>query len=78
MSIKVAGGWKSAGRGKVMSKSKRKRAHGRYLLNASREYAKAMERRDGLAGGAPPVRHIYNRERDGRRSSTGNVLDAER
>jgi hypothetical protein len=50
---------------KLMSKSKRKRQFGRYLLNAASEYAKAMKRRDGSRGAASPVRHIYNRDRDG-------------
>jgi hypothetical protein len=65
MGVEVPGNWKSAGIGKLMSKSKRKRQHGRYLLNAASEYAKAMKRQDGSSGAASPVRHIYNRDRDG-------------
>jgi hypothetical protein len=63
--VEVPGNWKSAGIGKLMSKSKRKRQFGHYLLNAASEYAKAMKRRDGSRGAASPVRHIYNRDRDG-------------
>ena len=63
--VEVPGNWRSAGIGKLMSKSKRKRHHGRYLLNAASEYAKAMKRRDGSRGAASPVRHIYKRDRDG-------------
>jgi hypothetical protein len=65
MGIDVGGHWKSTGIGKVMSKNKRKRAHGRYLLNAASAYKKAAKRKDGSSGAASPVRHIYNRERDG-------------
>jgi len=39
MGLGVARGWRSAGIGKVMSKSKRKRRHGRYLLNVATECA---------------------------------------
>jgi len=63
--IWVPGDWRSTGLGKVMSKSKHKRAHGRYLLNAAKEYKRAMRRRDGSSGAASPVRHVYNRDRDG-------------
>jgi hypothetical protein len=65
MGMEVAGGWRSAGRGKVMAKTAHKRAHGRYLLKASREYAKATKRKDGSSGAASPVRHVYSRDRDG-------------
>jgi len=51
-----------AGLGLVRSKKARKRWHGRYLLNAAREDRKAIKRRDGSAGAASPVRHIYNRD----------------
>lgn len=66
MGFEVAGHWKSTGRGMVISKSKRNRRHGRYLLKAAKEYAKAMKRRDGSSGPASEVRRIdpasYNGE----------------
>jgi hypothetical protein len=65
MGFEVAGHWKSTGRSMIMSKDKRKWQHGRYLLNAAREYARALKRREGSSGAASPVRHIYNRHRDG-------------
>ena len=63
MQIKVPGQWRSSGLGKVMSKKPAKRRHG--LLKAASAYKRAVERRDGSSGAASPVRHVYNRERDG-------------
>jgi hypothetical protein len=35
------------------------------LLQAAADYKVAMKRRDGSQGAASPVRHIFNRGRDG-------------
>jgi hypothetical protein len=64
MQIKIPRRWRSTGIVKVRSRNERTRRHGRYLLDAEREYAKAVRRRDGSSGAASSVRHIYNRDRD--------------
>jgi hypothetical protein len=45
--------------------SRRARARDLYLLQAAADYKVAMKRRDGSQGAASPVRHIFNRGRDG-------------
>jgi hypothetical protein len=35
-------------------------------MGATRDYKLAMERRGGSSGAASPVRHVYDRDRDGR------------
>ena len=47
---------------KLMSKSKRKL---RCAISERVQRIPAMKRRDGSRGAASPVRHIYNRDRDG-------------
>ena len=46
-------------------KSEHKRAMRRYQLDAASNYKKALQRRDGSSGAASPMRHVYNRDRDG-------------
>jgi hypothetical protein len=65
MGIEVGGRWRSTGLSKIKFKNERKRRHGRYLLNAAREYAIAAKRKDGSSGAASEVRHLYSRDRDG-------------
>jgi hypothetical protein len=40
-------------------------AHDLYLLQSAADYRTGRKRRDGSQGAASPVRHIYNRDRDG-------------
>jgi hypothetical protein len=67
MALESPGKFRGIAVSKLMSKNPRKRRLGRYLLDAASEYAKAVKRKDGSSGAASPVRHIYNRDRDGPR-----------
>jgi hypothetical protein len=55
--MRITGIKLSPGKGR-WPKSKAKRAHRRYLLQAAGEYKKALKRRDGSQGAASAVRRI--------------------
>jgi hypothetical protein len=58
MGLSTGGSWLKTGLGKVRSSNKFQRRMGRYLVDASVEVAKAIERRDGSQGPASEVRKV--------------------